>query len=86
MDMYKPPGLIKKIYFRRLTFGTAPFKIDNVWIDRTDPTQVCLEVRPWRTARCNLPFGHSKRASYAIVSGVSTFCGFWASSHYGFYA
>ena len=60
MDMYKPPGLIKKIYFRRLTFGTAPFKIDNVWIDRTDPTQVCLEVGMRRSAGCSLRLGHSE--------------------------
>lgn len=26
MDMYKPPGLIKKIYFQKLTFGDDPFR------------------------------------------------------------
>lgn len=45
LDQYKPPGLIKKIYFRTLTFGDAPFKIDNVWIDKASEDEVCLEVR-----------------------------------------
>lgn len=44
LDAYKPPGLIKKIYFRTLTFGDAPFKIDNVWIDKANSEEVCLEV------------------------------------------
>lgn len=44
LDAYKPPGLIKKIYFRTLTFGDAPFKIDNVWVDRSTDKEICLEV------------------------------------------
>lgn len=45
LDTYKPPGLIKKIYFRTLTFGDAPFKIDNIWVDKANPEEVTLEVR-----------------------------------------
>lgn len=26
MMLYKPPGLIKKIYFQKLTFGDDPFR------------------------------------------------------------
>ena len=44
LDMYKPPGLIKKIYFRRLTFGNAPIRIDNVWVDKQTPDELVLEV------------------------------------------
>ena len=44
LDMYKPPGLIKKIYFRRLTFGNAPIRIDNVWVDKQTPEELILEV------------------------------------------
>ena len=44
LDAYKPPGLIKKIYFKTLTFGDAPFTIDNVWVDKANPDEVCLEV------------------------------------------
>lgn len=69
MDMYKPPGLIKKIYFRRLTFGTAPFKIDNVWIDRTDPDQVCLEVRPRPATCCEGPAGSCLHQSMTFLDG-----------------
>ena len=46
LDMYKPPGLIKKIYFRRLTFGNAPIRIDNVWVDKMTPDELVLEVLP----------------------------------------
>ncbi len=46
LDMYKPPGLIKKIYFRRLTFGNAPIRIDNVWVDKQTPEELILEVSP----------------------------------------
>jgi hypothetical protein len=46
LDAYKPPGLVKKIYFKTLTFGDAPFKIDNVWVDKANPDEVCLEVLP----------------------------------------
>ena len=44
LDAYKPPGLIKKIYFRTLTFGDAPFIIDNIWIDKANDKEICLEV------------------------------------------
>ena len=44
LDAYKPPGLVKKIYFKTLTFGDAPFKIDNVWVDKANDNEVCLEV------------------------------------------
>ncbi len=45
LDEYKPPALIKRIYFRTLTFGDVPFKIDNVWLDKSRTKEVCLEVR-----------------------------------------
>jgi len=44
MDQYKPPGLIKKIYFAKLTFGDAPFRIDNVWVEDEGEQHVLLEV------------------------------------------
>ena len=45
MEQYKPPGLIKKIYFSKLTFGDAPFRIDNVWVEDEGEQHVLLEVR-----------------------------------------
>lgn len=45
MEQYKPPGLIKKIYFAKLTFGDAPIRIDNVWVEDEGENHVLLEVR-----------------------------------------
>ncbi len=44
MEQYKPPGLIKKIYFSKLTFGDAPIRIDNVWVEDEGENHVLLEV------------------------------------------
>jgi hypothetical protein len=29
MEQYKPPGVIKKIYFSEFTFGDAPFRVEG---------------------------------------------------------
>lgn len=44
MEQYKPPGLIKKIYFKNLSFGDAPFKIENVWVEDEGEKHVLMEV------------------------------------------
>ncbi len=44
MEQYKPPGLIKKIYFAKLTFGDAPMRIDNVWVEDEGEQHVLMEV------------------------------------------
>lgn len=44
MDMYKPPGLIKKIYFSKLTFGDDPFRVEGIRVDKTDASEICIEV------------------------------------------
>ena len=44
MEQYKPPGLIKRIYFSKLTFGDAPLRIDNVWVEDEGEQHVLLEV------------------------------------------
>ncbi|BDA44378.1 Synaptotagmin-5 [Coccomyxa sp. Obi] len=44
MEQYKPPGLIKKIYFAKLTFGDAPIRIDNVWVEDEGEQHVLMEV------------------------------------------
>ena len=44
MDQYKPPGLIKKIYFSKLTFGESPIRIDNVWVEDEGEDHVLMEV------------------------------------------
>ena len=46
MEQYKPPGLIKKMYFKHLTFGDAPFKIENVWVEEHSKDHVLMEVAP----------------------------------------
>ena len=44
MDQYKPPGLVKRIYFKRITFGDLPITIDDVWIENEGEKHVLLEV------------------------------------------
>ena len=46
MEQYKPPGLIKKMYFKHLTFGDAPFKIEDVWVEEHSKDHVLMEVVP----------------------------------------
>lgn len=45
MEQYKPPGLIKKMYFKNLSFGDAPFKIENIWVEDEGEKHVLMEVR-----------------------------------------
>ena len=42
MEQYKPPGLIKRIHFKTLTF--APFRIENIWVEDEGEDHVLLEV------------------------------------------
>ena len=44
MEQYKPPGLIKRIHFKTLTFGDAPFRIENIWVEDRGEDHVLLEV------------------------------------------
>ena len=67
LDMYKPPGLIKKIYFRRLTFGNAPIRIDNVWVDKQTPEELILEVCPGLMANCTI---HSFQDTVMLVRKI----------------
>jgi Ca2+-dependent lipid-binding protein len=34
LDYYKPPGLIKRIYFKKLTFGDSPPRVEGIRVDR----------------------------------------------------
>ena len=49
---YKPPGLIKKIYFKNLSFGDAPFKIENAWVEDQGEKHVLLEVTQKQAQKC----------------------------------
>ena len=44
MDQYKPPGIVKKIYFKRMTFGDLPITIDDVWVENEGEKHILLEV------------------------------------------
>ena len=46
MEQYKPPGLVKKIYFKRITFGDLPITIDDVWIENEGEKHILIEVTP----------------------------------------
>lgn len=45
MDEYKPPGLIKRIFFKNLTFGGAPMRAEHVWVEEKSSSHVLFEVR-----------------------------------------
>jgi hypothetical protein len=51
LEQYKPPGLIKRIYFKTLTFGDAPIRIDNVWVEDEGEEHVTMEARRRPRAR-----------------------------------
>jgi hypothetical protein len=44
MDQYKPPGLVKRIFFKRLTFGDLPIQIDDIWVENEGEKHILLEV------------------------------------------
>lgn len=44
MDQYKPPGLVKRIFFKRITFGDSPVTIDDVWVENEGEKHILLEV------------------------------------------
>lgn len=62
MEQYKPPGLIKRIYFKTLTFGDAPIRIDNVWVEDEGEEHVLMEARP---LPCN-PFSPEKEVGHCM--------------------
>jgi Ca2+-dependent lipid-binding protein len=43
LEQYRPHGLIKRIYVHELTFGEAPFRIENVRVDHQSEKEICLE-------------------------------------------
>ena len=68
MDQYKPPGLIKKIYFKNLSFGDAPFKIENVWVEDEGEKHVLMEVH---NLLCRMGFIENAKCVNAVpVPGV----------------
>jgi hypothetical protein len=66
LEQYKPPGLIKRIYFKTLTFGDAPIRIDNVWVEDEGEEHVTMEARRPPRAR--------RRAQARAFAGR----GYWA--------
>jgi hypothetical protein len=43
IEQYKPP-IIKRIYFKNLTFGDAPFVVEDVWVEEETKDHVLIEV------------------------------------------
>ena len=43
MEQYRPP-MIKRIYFKKLTFGDAPFRIEGIRVDEKQTDRVQIEV------------------------------------------
>jgi len=43
LNYYKPPG-IKEIYFQRLSFGDAPFRVEGIRVDRTSTDHIQIET------------------------------------------
>lgn len=59
MEQYKPPGLIKKMYFKNLSFGDAPFKIENIWVEDEGEKHVLMEVNNQFTLYIHVCHGKS---------------------------
>ena len=45
LEQFKPP-IIKRIYFKNLTFGDAPFVVEDVWVEEDSEEHVLMEVTP----------------------------------------
>lgn len=43
MEYYRPP-MIKRIYFKKLTFGDAPFRVEGIRVDEKQENQVQIDV------------------------------------------
>ena len=52
MDQYKPAGIIKRIYFKTLTFGDTPMVIDSVWLENEGENHVLMEARVKQHCDC----------------------------------
>ena len=61
MDKYKPPGLIKKIYFQKLTFGDDPFRCAG-----DTSGSICMRGR----AGCCSGIGTQMALADALCSGL----------------
>lgn len=72
MDQYKPPGLIKKIYFSKLTFGDSPIRIDNVWVEDEGENHVLLEVSVSMPFTSVSPFLCGRGQSWLLTHWVET--------------
>ena len=54
MEQYKPPLIIKSMYFMNLTFGDAPIQVDSVWIEQEAENHILMEVG---LLACRMPLG-----------------------------
>lgn len=54
MDQYKPPGLVKRIFFKRITFGDLPITIDDVWVENEGEKHILLEMSFRLTGNSNI--------------------------------
>ena len=52
MQQYKPPGLVKSIFFKRITFGDAPITIDEVMVENEGEKHIVIEVSLSRLQHC----------------------------------
>lgn len=43
MDQYRPPG-ISRIYFKKLTFGDAPFRVEGIRVDDSLSDRVQMDI------------------------------------------
>lgn len=43
MESYRPPGIIKRIFFEEFTFGDAPFRVEGIAVRQLED-EIDLEV------------------------------------------
>lgn len=56
MDQYKPPGLIRRVFFQEFTFGDAPFRIESIKVDEVDD-EIDIEVDVRWCGEANITLG-----------------------------
>lgn len=82
---YKPPGLIKKIYFQKLTFGDDPFRWERAWLRLERPAQPAWPPRRRRPRsgdgrpRLSLPCGRPREPPLLVPPPARSPAGWRAS-------
>lgn len=68
MEQYKPPGMIKKIYFHKLTFGDDPFRVEGIRVEE-EGGQLQIDVSATCASACFPVHWKKRRLGRAGLAG-----------------